>query len=503
MTAEHVRAALAAAPPFVTEPPKPLTRELPPADPFPLDALGDLLGPAARAINERTQAPLAICAQSVLAAATLAVQGHADVELPTGQTRPLSCFFMTIAESGERKTSADNEALAPIRERERILCEKHDIDLLAYQNDMAAWEKTRENIVKKKKATRAEIKAGLDELGPAPAAPLVPMLTCPEPTFEGLCKLLAVGVPSLGIFSSEGGQFIGGHGMNDEAKLRTAAGLSTVWDGEPIRRVRAGDGATILPGRRVAVHLLVQPDVAAIMLGDRALMDQGLLSRVLVSAPESAAGTRAWREPDPAAGGALKRYSARLRAILERPLPLAEGKTNELTPRVLPLSPAAHHMWTGFYSNVERQIGRSGDMDPIRTLANKLPEHAGRLAAVLALVENIEAAEVSEQHMRAGVGLAEYYATEALRLFGASRIGSDLVQAQVLLRWLQIQWDEPTVSLPDIYQGGPNSIRDKRTAARLVGILEDHGYLHRVDGGGIVKGHKRREVWRIVPEGTT
>ncbi len=30
--------------------------------------------------------------------------------------------------------------------------------------------------------------------------------------------------------------------MSDEAKLRTAAGLSAAWDGEPIRRVRAGDG---------------------------------------------------------------------------------------------------------------------------------------------------------------------------------------------------------------------------------------------------------------------
>ncbi len=74
------------------------------------------------------------------------------------------------------------------------------------------------------------------------------MATCPEPTFEGLCKLLAVGQPSVGVFASEGGQFIGGHGMSDDNKLRTAAGLSSVWDGEPIRRVRAGDGSIILPG---------------------------------------------------------------------------------------------------------------------------------------------------------------------------------------------------------------------------------------------------------------
>ena len=48
------------------EPPRPLTRQMPPADAFPVDALGDVLGAAARAIHDRLQAPLAICSQSVL-----------------------------------------------------------------------------------------------------------------------------------------------------------------------------------------------------------------------------------------------------------------------------------------------------------------------------------------------------------------------------------------------------------------------------------------------------
>jgi hypothetical protein len=56
------------------------------------------------------------------------------------------------------------------------------------------------------------------------------------------------------------------HGMSDDAKLRTAAGLSFLWDGEPLNRMRAGDGAMVMPGRRLAIHLMAQPDVAAIAL---------------------------------------------------------------------------------------------------------------------------------------------------------------------------------------------------------------------------------------------
>src|SRR5215469_17849719 len=88
------------------ETPRPLMRELPPADPFPIDALGDVLAPAARAIQDRVRAPLAICGQSVLAAANLATQAHVNVVLPigSGQPKPVSGYFMTVALSGERKS---------------------------------------------------------------------------------------------------------------------------------------------------------------------------------------------------------------------------------------------------------------------------------------------------------------------------------------------------------------------------------------------------------------
>src|SRR5262249_7189413 len=49
----------ATAPDEVAEPPRPLMREVSPADPFPIDALGKILGDAALAIHDRIRAPLA------------------------------------------------------------------------------------------------------------------------------------------------------------------------------------------------------------------------------------------------------------------------------------------------------------------------------------------------------------------------------------------------------------------------------------------------------------
>jgi len=488
--------------PVKSEPPRPLMRELPPADPFPVDALGHVLAPAARAIHDRVKAPLAIGAQSVLGAAALAVQGHADFLLPIGRglPRPVSCYLITIALSGERKSACDSEAMWPIRRREAALRAQYDIDAPRYANDRAAYDRARDAALKNGKGDHAAMRDALGTLGSAPAPPLTPMLTCEEPTYEGICKLFVMGQPSIGIFAAEGGQFVGGHGMSEEARLRTAAGLSAAWDGEPIRRVRAGDGITILPGRRLSMHLMVQPTVADIWLRDRLLTDQGLLSRQLLSAPDSRMGTRMWREDTIEADRAMGTYGARLLTILETPLPLAPDKQNELQPRRLTLSPAAHRVWIKFADHIETTLAADGELRPISGIANKLPEHAGRLAGVLTLIRDIDAGEIAGEEMAAGAVLAQHYAAEALRLHGSSRIAADLRLAQQTLHWLLRLWNEPTVSLPDIYQRGPTAIRDAAAARKVAGILEDHGWLVRIVEGAVIAGAHRREAWRIVRE---
>ena len=204
--AAEIRRLVAVTEDVTSEPPRPLMRELPPADPFPVDALGDVLGDAARAIHDRVRAPIAIGAQSVLGAAALTVQGHADIELPIGggSAKPVSCYFVTVAATGERKSECDRQALSPVEKHETALRASHDRDLPAYINDKAAWDRAREVTIRAGKGNRAATKRDLDALGPPPVTPLAPMLTCPEPTFEGLCKLFATGWPSSWNFRHRG-----------------------------------------------------------------------------------------------------------------------------------------------------------------------------------------------------------------------------------------------------------------------------------------------------------
>jgi hypothetical protein len=101
----------------------------------------------------------------VVAAATLALQGHANVELPTGQAKPLSGYFGSIAATGERKSSVDHQALRSIRKREATLREGYDAKRLDFENSKEGWEGARKKTVRTAKGDRVRIKEDLDALG--------------------------------------------------------------------------------------------------------------------------------------------------------------------------------------------------------------------------------------------------------------------------------------------------------------------------------------------------
>ena len=402
------------------EGPRPLRRPMPPAPRFPVEALGSILRDAAEAIHAKSQAPDAICANAVLAAASLAAQAHADVVLPTGSAKPLSLYCVTVAASGERKSSVDEMALAPIRQREAELREAYEAELRLHRDDADAHGAAKDRLLKDKRlrGDRAALRQALHDLGPAPEPPLAPILLADNPTVEGLERLFMVGQPAVGLFTAEGGKLIGGHLLNDDNRMKAGATLNLFWDGAPIPRIRAGDGATKMPGRRLAVHLMVQPEIAARMLCDPTLNHLGTLARFLVVAPETSAGTRLWREVPPEADLALLRYGEALLALL-RKRPATGDRPNELRPVALPLSPAARAMWIGFHDAVERDLAPAAELAPVRALGAKLAEHAARIAGVLTLAEASDAEEVGDAAMEAGIVLARHYAQEALRLADA------------------------------------------------------------------------------------
>jgi len=315
-----------------------------------------------------------------------------------------------------------------------------------------------------------------------------------EPTYEGIVRLLAHGQPSIGLFNDEGGRFLGGYAMSREHQQKTISGLNDLWDGKPIDRVRSGDGASLLYGRRMSLHLMLQPVVAKPVLSDPLLLGQGFVARCLLCWPESTAGQRDYKPIDLTVDADVRCYNTRLLDILRADLPIAPGTRNELAPRQLPLDPGAKRLWVAFHNHVEHQLGDEQPLAPIRGLGSKAAEHTLRIAGVLTLADDLAASEINGEHLKGGIALVQFYLTEALRLVDAGTANSDLILAEKLLAWAQ-QYDH--IYPQRIYQYGPNGIRDKQTAHRLASILEEHGWLMCVEGGLEVDGAHRRDVWRV------
>lgn len=254
----------------------PLVRDDGEAAPFPVDALGPLRN-AAEAIADVVQAPLALCAQSALAVASLAVQGLADVEAPGGGRAPVSLFLLTIAPSGERKSAADRRAMEGVDRFERSLAMGYPDELKRFADAKAIFEARKKAILKAAEKGDEDAAGELEALR-EPRPPLSPTITTSAPTIEGVTRNLGVLRPSLGVFSDEGAAFLGGHAMKAENRMAAAGELSSLWDGRTVTRWRAGDGVSVYRGRRLACHLMVQPIVAASLLGDALAVGRGSLA---------------------------------------------------------------------------------------------------------------------------------------------------------------------------------------------------------------------------------
>lgn len=480
--------------------PEALRRPVPPPEPYPVAELGPILQPAAESLRRVIQAPDAVCGASVLAAASLAAQALADIEID-GRTIPLSLWMLTVAESGERKSAVDAEAMRAARDYEKELAKGYELDLRTHAADVAEWEARCADARKQAgKRHGVGLADALKAIGPAPLAPLIPRLIVGDFTAEGLAKLLAAGLPSVGAFTDEAALVFGGHGMSKEAVARTAATLCKLWDNGTLDRVRSLDGATKLYGRRLALHLLAQPVIAERALSDDVLAGQGFLARCLLAWPESTAGTRPYRAESLRDDAALARMAYRLGELHRQPLPLAEGERQELRPRALHLGAAAKAVWVQLHDAVEAGMRPGGQFATAKPWASKTPEQALRIAGVLTLLESTAAQEIDAGTMERAAELALWHLHEAVRLAGTAELSPEVRDAEALLKWCH-DTGRTLLYSTDALHKGPARIRERETFARAMGELERAGWAEAVEGGMELDGRHRRNVWRIAPEG--
>lgn len=420
--------------------PHPLAAKVEP-EPYPLDALPLPVRAAVEEVAGFVKAPIPMVASSALAALSLAIQAHADAKRAEKLHGPVGLFLLTIADSGERKSTCDGFFTKPIRDYEEAQAEAAKPILKDFKAAIEAWEAKRGGV---KEAIRHLSKAGKptasmesalrDLEHDKPETPRVPRLMYADATPEALAYGLAKQWPSGGVVSAEAGIVFGSHGMGKDSVMRNLGLLNQLWDGTSLTIDRRSTESFTVRGARLTVALQVQePTLREFFTRSGALArGTGFLARFLVAWPESTQGQRPFTDP-PVNWPHLAAFHRRIAAILDQPAPIDEDGV--LTPPMLPLTPEAKAAWVEYHNAIESELSSGGELYDVRDVASKSADNAARLAALFQMFEGAGGA-IGADAFEGASRITAWHLNEARRFFGELSLPVELADAVRLDKWL-------------------------------------------------------------------
>jgi hypothetical protein len=416
---------------------------------------------------------------------------------------PISLFALTIAQSGERKSACDALATRAIKQIDQERERQYRLAIRKFDAELADFHKGKR---RKPRNDFDVIDEGLKDpmVDLTPEPPLVPTILISDVTIEGLHRRLETGTPSVAVMTDEGGQFFGGHSMKRENALKTATGFSKLWDGSPMSKSRASSEPSVLYGKRVSLHLMVQPGVARTVVGDPMMKDQGLLSRVLIAWPDSKIGSRQIsRSPariaeECEAKSKLSTFDERIIELLNLDLPIYPETRADLDLRCMKLSEQARALLEEFYNRVELALNKGEAFEYMTGFAAKAPEMAVRIAGVQTLYADENATEITGEMILNGIAMMDWYLSEMLRVTDTGRPNEELCAAEELRQWVVNRWAEEFIDKRTMMKNGPGHLRDGNTLHRCIQKLEEHGWLVREVGRQEINGSNSRTFWRVV-----
>jgi putative DNA primase/helicase len=477
--------------------PQPLAAKVDP-EPYPLDALPDTIRAAVQEVQGFTKAPVPLVASSALGALSLVIQAHADAKRAEKLAGPASLFLLTIADSGERKSTCDGFFTRAICEYEEAQAEAAKPALKDHKAAIEAWEakrggikeKTRQ-LAKESKSTADREKALRDLEHDKPEPPRVPRLLYADVTPEALAYSLAKIWPSGGVVSAEAGIVFGAHGMGKDSVMRNLALLNVLWDGGNLTIDRRSVESFVVRGARLTVALQVQEATLRSFFyrSSGLARGTGFLARFLVAWPESTQGFRPFTEA-PANWPALAAFNRRIAAILDRPAPVDED--GALSPPLLALTAEAKAAWVAFHDAIEGELASGGELYDVRDVASKTADNAARIATLLQMFERGGGGAIGLTAFEGASRIAAWHLHEARRFYGELALPKEQADAARLDTWLlDYCRREKTNVIPrrEIQRNvTPGHLRQRAALDIALGELVDAGRVRLIQDG------RRREI---------
>jgi replicative DNA helicase len=470
------------------EPPAPfgVTGDVPP---FPVEVLPGWLGEYVAAVATATQTPPDLAGMLALAVLATVSAGAVEVEPRPGWREPLCLFVAVGMDAGARKSAVFTALTRPVADFERDqaaaalpgITESATLRRIADQAAAAAEAAAGKAPASQQEEARAEAIARAAEAS-ALVVPPVPRWLVDDATPEALAGLLAVYgriallSPEGDVFDQMAGRYSQSGGPNLGVYLKGHAG-------DLLKVDRRGRPPEYVERPSLTIGLAVQPEVLRGLASRPGFGGRGLLARFLYSLPTSLVGHRqAGAPPVPAA--VADRYTLELTALaasLTIPVDLNAGEG----PAVLTLDQAAAELLLGFERNLEPRLAAgSGDLAHLAGWAAKLAGATCRLAALLHLAGYLRdgwARPINADTFAGAARLAGYLVEHARAVFDL--MGSDprVDDARWLLDWIA-RTNQTQFTRRDAHVATPRGRFPKATSLDpALALLEEHGYLRRVD----------------------
>jgi len=454
---------------------------------FPIEVLPDWLGEYVGAVATATQTPPDLAGMLALAVLASVAAGAVEVQPRPGWQEPLCLFIAVGMDAGTRKSSvftAMTRLLADFERQQATaalpgITETATLRRIAEQAAAHAEAAASKAPLERAEEAQAEAVARAAEAARLVVPPL-PRWLVDDATPEALAGLLAA-YGRIALLSPEGDVFDQMAGRYNQTSGPNLGVYLKGHAGDLLKVDRRGRPPEYVQRPCLTIGLAVQPEVLRGLAGRPGFGGRGLLARFLYSLPASLVGQRQPGAP-PVPPPVADRYARELQALAAS-LTIPAGQD----PTVLTLDPAAEELLLGFEQRLEPRLAAgSGDLAQLAGWAAKLAGATCRLAGLLHLAGHLRdgwARPIAADTLAGAVQLAGYLVEHARAVFDLMGADPRLEDARWLLDWIA-RTGRTQFTRRDAHQAAPRGRFPKATdldpALRL---LEEHGYLRRLDPG--------------------
>jgi replicative DNA helicase len=455
---------------------------------FPVEVLPSWLGEYVAAVATATQTPPDLAGMLALAVLATVAAGAVEVKPRPGWREPLCLFVAVGMDAGARKSGVFTAMTRPVADFERdqaaaalpSITETATLRRIAEQAAAQAEAAASRAPTSQQEQARAEAIARTAEAANL-IVPPVPRWLVDDATPEALAGLLAT-YGRIALLSPEGDVFDQMAGRYNQSAGPNLGVYLKGHAGDLLKVDRRGRPPEYVERPCLTIGLAVQPEVLRGLAGRPGFGGRGLLARFLYSLPASLVGRRQPGAP-PVPAAVASRYTLELQALAAS-LTAPAGPTSDQGPSLLVLDLEAAELLLAFERDLEPRLAAgSGDLAHLAGWAAKLAGATCRLAGLLHLASHLGdgwARPINAGTFAGAAQLADYLIDHARAVFDLMGTDPRTDDARWLLDWIN-RTNQAQFSRRDAHQAARGRFRKATDLEPALALLEEHGWLRRVD----------------------